>query len=70
MSDSLQPHGHQPARLLCPWDSTDKNTGVGCHFLLQRTLMFQANTQRWNRERFANMMQMEEAETQDIWKVI
>ena len=22
-------------RLLCPWDSPDKNTGVGCHFLLQ-----------------------------------
>ena len=25
----------QPTRLLCPWDSPDKNTGVGCHFLLQ-----------------------------------
>ena len=24
-----------PSRLLCPWDSPDKNTGVGCHFLLQ-----------------------------------
>ena len=24
-----------PARLLCPWDSPGKNTGVGCHFLLQ-----------------------------------
>ena len=31
----LQPHGLQPARLLCPWGSADKNTGVGCHFLLQ-----------------------------------
>ena len=29
MSDSLQPHGLQPARLLCPWNSPDKNTGVG-----------------------------------------
>ena len=28
-------HGLQPARLLCPWDSPDRNTGVGCHFLLQ-----------------------------------
>ena len=27
----------EPARLLCPWDSLGKNTGVGCHFLLQRT---------------------------------
>ena len=31
----LQPHGLQPSRLLCPWDSRDKNSGVGCHFLLQ-----------------------------------
>ena len=29
----LRPHGLQPARLLCPWDSPGKNTGVGCHFL-------------------------------------
>ena len=35
MSDSLQPHGLWPARLLCPWNFPDKNTGVGCHFLLQ-----------------------------------
>ena len=35
MSDSVRPHGLQPARLLCPWDSPGKNTGVGCHFLLQ-----------------------------------
>ena len=33
MSDSLWPHG--PSRLLCPWGSPSKNTGVGCHFLLQ-----------------------------------
>ena len=31
----LQPHGLYPARLLCLWDSPGKNTGVGCHFLLQ-----------------------------------
>ena len=30
----LQPHGLQPTRLLCPWSSPGKNTGVGCHFLL------------------------------------
>ena len=35
MSDSVQPHGLQPTRLPCPWDSLGKNTGVGCHFLLQ-----------------------------------
>ena len=33
VSDSLQPYGPWPARLLCPWDSPGKNTGVGCHFL-------------------------------------
>ena len=35
MSDSVRPHRQQPNRLLCPWDSPGKNTGVGCHFLLQ-----------------------------------
>ena len=35
MSDSVQPHRRQPARLPRPWDSPGKNTGVGCHFLLQ-----------------------------------
>ena len=35
MFDSVQPHRWQPTRLLCPWDSPGKNTGVGCHFLLQ-----------------------------------
>ena len=34
-SDSLRPYGLQPVRLLCPWDFPGKNTGVGCHFLLQ-----------------------------------
>ena len=35
MSDSVRPHRRQPARLPRPWDSPGKNTGVGCHFLLQ-----------------------------------
>ena len=35
MSDSVRPHRRQPSRLSCPWDSPGKNTGVGCHFLLQ-----------------------------------
>ena len=35
MSDSVRPHRRQPTRLACPWDSPGKNTGVGCHFLLQ-----------------------------------
>ena len=35
VSNSVRPHRWQPTRLLCPWDSPSKNTGVGCHFLLQ-----------------------------------
>ena len=35
MSDSVRPHRRKPTRLPCPWESPGKNTGVGCHFLLQ-----------------------------------
>ena len=35
MSSSLWPRGLQPARLLGPRGSPDKNTGLGCHFFLQ-----------------------------------
>ena len=31
----FDPHGLQPTRPLCPWDSPGKNIGAGCHFLLQ-----------------------------------
>ena len=34
-------HAQLPARLLCPWDFPGKNTGVGCHFLLQGILLTQ-----------------------------
>ena len=35
VTNSVQPHRWQPTRLPHPWDSPSKNTGVGCHFLLQ-----------------------------------
>ena len=35
VSDSVRPHRQQPTTLPHPWDSPGKNTGVGCHFLLQ-----------------------------------
>ena len=35
VSDSVRPHRRKPTRLPRPWDSPGKNTGVGCHFLLQ-----------------------------------
>ena len=41
--DSLHPHGLQPTRLLCPWDSPGKNTGVGCHALLQGIFLTQGS---------------------------
>ena len=37
VSVSVRPHRRQPTRLPRPWDSPGKNTGVGCHFLLQCT---------------------------------
>ena len=40
MSDTLQPHGLE-SRLLCPWNFPGKNTGVGCHFLLQGIFLIQ-----------------------------
>ena len=38
MSNSLQPHGQQPTRLLCPWAFPGKNTAAACHVLLQGIL--------------------------------
>ena len=43
VSDSLRPHGLQPTRLLSPWDSPGKNTGVGCHALLQGIFLTQGS---------------------------
>ena len=42
--DSLRPHGLQPTRLLCPQDSPGKDTGVGCHFLLQGIFLTQGSS--------------------------
>ena len=41
---TLRPSGLSPTRLLCPWDSPGKNTGVGCHALFQGIFP----TQEWN----------------------
>ena len=43
---ALCPHGWQPARLLCPWDSPGNNTGVGCHALLQGIFLTQGSHPR------------------------
>ena len=43
VSDSLWAYGLWPARLLCPWDSPGKNTGVACHALLQGIFLTQGS---------------------------
>ena len=48
MSDSVRPHRQQPTRLPRPWDSPGKNTGVGCHFLLQcRKVISESEVAQW-----------------------
>ena len=41
MNPTLQPHGLQPTRLLCPWDFPGENAGVGCHFLVRGIFLTQ-----------------------------
>ena len=43
MSNSLQPHGLWPTRLLHPWNFSGKRIGVGCHFLLQGIFLTQGS---------------------------
>ena len=45
MSNSRRPYGLQPSSFLCPWNSLDKNTGVGCLALLQGIFPTQGLTQ-------------------------
>ena len=48
MSDSVRPHRQPPTRLPRPWDSPGKNTGVGCHFLLQCRKMKSESEVTWS----------------------
>ena len=43
VSDSLRPHELKATRFLCSWDFLGKNTGVGCHFLLQGIILSQGS---------------------------
>ena len=43
VSDSFWPYGFSPAMSLCPWDSIGKNTGMGCHALLQGICLTQGS---------------------------
>ena len=57
VSDSHQPHGLQPTRLLCPWAFPGKSTGVGCHCLLQETILINVYTSVGNWEKHKNIPQ-------------
>ena len=46
ISNSLQPPGLYPTRLLCPWNFLGKNTGMDCHFLLQGIVLTQGLNSR------------------------
>ena len=57
MSTSLWPYELWPTRLLCPWYSSGKNSGVGCHFLLQGIFPIQGSNPRllhWQADLFLN----------------
>ena len=53
MSNSVQPHRWQPIRLPHYWDSPGKNTGVGCHFLLQ-FMKVKSEKWKWSRSVMSN----------------
>ena len=55
MSDSLRPHRPQPSSLFRPWNSPGKNTGVGCHFLLQHTCIHTNKNTHWSPRKLFKM---------------
>ena len=59
MSDSLRPHGLSLPRLLGPWGFPDKNTGGGCHFLLQGIFLTQGSN--WGIDRWLLTAEPQEA---------
>ena len=52
VSDSQRPHGLQQTRLLCPWNSPGKSTGVGCHCPLQVRSLEQGKCQAPRRDNY------------------
>ena len=66
MSDSVRPHRRQPTRLPHPWDSPGKNTGVGCHFLLQcmkvKEMATHSSVLAWSGLPFPSLMHESESE--------
>ena len=65
MSDSFGPYGLYPSRLLCPWDSPGKNTGMGCHALLHHFAHKGPYSQSYSFS--SSHVWMWEAEHKEIW---
>ena len=63
---ALRPHRRQPTRLPRPWDSPSKNTGVGCHFLLQCRKVKSESKGAEEGECFSEVMR--EAGTESLWR--
>ena len=59
--DSLQRHELEPVRLLCPWGFSGKNTGVGCHAMLQ----YSSSTLYWNQLKRIKMIASEKWESSE-----
>ena len=55
VSESLQPHGLYPTKLLCLWKFSGKNTGVGCHFLFQGVLWYLVQLKKKDINEFKNL---------------
>ena len=64
----LRSCGLQPGRLLCPWDSLSENTGVSCHFLLQRIFLTQElNLNLFHCKQILNQLSYEESRKHSLW---
>ena len=79
VSNSLQPHGLWPTRLLRPWDFPGKSTRVGCHFLLPGIFPTQDQTHVscitgrcftvWSTREAQNCLQMQEPQKTPVWSL-
>ena len=68
MSNSLRPYGLQPTRLLCSWDSPEKNTGMGYHALLQG--IFPAQGSHPHLQCLLHWLAVEFFTTSTIWEAL
>ena len=68
VSDSTQPHGLRPTRLLRPWDFPGKSTGVGCHCLLQIHITYYSSIRMYNSMAFGTFTGLSNYHNSGLWK--